>query len=92
MGDAPELPKERILCILPNDEPTEVLDKLRKQFPNVEITYITSKVGAVAKVFKGELDDLFKGSSKKALLDRVEHAIPADIFQDKTVLFTLCRD
>jgi hypothetical protein len=57
MGGGPESAKEKILVILPTDEPKETLEKLREEYPNIEITYIVSKVGAAAaQLPKGEFD------------------------------------
>ena len=37
MGGGP--PKDHLLCVLPQPEPKEILDELRKKFPSIEISY-----------------------------------------------------
>ena len=39
---------ERILCIVPGEEPKEILDGLRARHPGVEITYVQRQWGVRA--------------------------------------------
>jgi hypothetical protein len=39
---------ERILCIVPGDEPKEILEGLRSRHPGVEITYVQRQWGVRA--------------------------------------------
>jgi hypothetical protein len=63
MGGGPESAKEKILVILPTDEPKATLERLREEYPNIEITYIVSKVGAAAQLPKGEFWQSISGLS-----------------------------
>lgn len=37
MGGGPQ--KEHLLCTLPNQEPKDIFERLRKRFPDIKVTY-----------------------------------------------------
>lgn len=39
MGGAPLAKKEHLLIVMPYDEPTAVIQDLRKSFPDIEVTF-----------------------------------------------------
>src|ERR1700722_13354495 len=72
---------ERILCIVPGEEPKEILDGLRAQHPGIEITYIQRQWGV--RALPQNLAD-----SKPTLLIQTRQLTLPDIYKDKTILFT----
>jgi phosphoglycerate dehydrogenase-like enzyme len=85
MGGGPES-SEHILCILPGEEPKQILEELRSRHPKAEITFISRRWG-----MKSAPDDLPKGKMLKLLssYDNEWADNVTDIFKDKTILFTL---
>ena len=42
MGGGPERDKEHLLVILPQREPTSILERLKRRFPYVDVTFKSS--------------------------------------------------
>jgi phosphoglycerate dehydrogenase-like enzyme len=79
-------PVDRVLCILPNPEPKEILDKLRASHPGIEIKYIQRQWRQVGmertEIPEGKLLTLRQ-------LKRLRFTASIDVYQDISVLFTL---
>ncbi|KAL2353129.1 hypothetical protein BJ546DRAFT_128319 [Cryomyces antarcticus] len=61
MGGGPDTKKEKLLCVLPFQEPIKILDHLRKKFPDLEISFYHLKYAEVAwKTVKEVPKEIFK--------------------------------
>jgi hypothetical protein len=90
MGEAPAPRSERILCIMPFPEPTEILLDILKKHPNVEFRYILQSFtqGKYWGIFKPDVPDgRLPGSP---LLSSLIAYLPADTeeYQKATILIT----
>lgn len=45
MGEAPLAQKEHLLILMPYDEPTDVIEDIRKTFPHIEVTFYRPQNG-----------------------------------------------
>ena len=43
MGGGPDSKPEHLLVILPFEEPTEIFERIRKNHPNIKITFINQR-------------------------------------------------
>ena len=88
MGEAPAPPKERILCIMPFPEPTEVMLDILKKHPNVEFRYLLQSFtqGKYWGLFKPDVPD----GRLPGLLSSLILYLPADTeeYQKATILIT----
>ena len=95
MGGGPDSKPEHLLVILPFEEPTEIFERIRKNHPNIKITFINQRFtpralwqsGGIPTGFNDPPSPLFSIASCDARM--LMAILAAEIYKDVTILATL---